>query len=80
MKYRIKDSVNLKELEKFGYFQDRNWQYYKDDRLMGERVSIWVEEDRAFFIEWGWYVMCGEEQERFIKDLIKADLVEKVDD
>ncbi len=77
---KIKDNVDLKELEKYGYFKDCNNEYVKDDVLAGERVTIYLQENRTFFIEWGWYVMRGEEQERFLKDLIKADLVEKVDD
>lgn len=76
---KIKDNIDLKELEKFGYFQSSNGEYYKRSELFGESVEIFIQEDKSFFIEWGWYVMCGEEQDRFLEDLIKADLVEKVE-
>ena len=75
---KIKDNVDLKELEKYGYYKDCNNEYYKDDEYCGERVSIFVNENKTFFIEWGYYIMRNEEQERFLQDLIKAGLVEKV--
>lgn len=76
---KIKDNVDLKELEKYGFEKDMTGTYCKDDILAYERVNIFVNNDRTFFIEWGWYVMHNEEQERFLQDLIKADLVEKVE-
>lgn len=75
---KIKDNVDLKELEKFGYEKDATGTYCKNDRFADEGVSIFVNEDKTFFIEWGWYVMRNEEQERFLQDLIKANLVENV--
>ena len=77
---KIKDDVDLKELEKYGFEKDTTGTYCKDDRLADERVDIFVNNDRTFFIEWGWYTMYNEEQERFLQDLIKADLVEKIND
>lgn len=75
---KIKDNVDLKELEKYGFVKDITGTYCKGDRFADERVSIFVNDDKTFFIEWGWYVMRNEEQERFLKDLIRADLLEKV--
>lgn len=77
---KIKDNVDLKELEKFGYFQDLSGKYHKTSKLFGQHVEIFVQEDKSFFIEWGWYVMRGEEQTRFLEDLIQAGIVEKVSD
>ncbi len=79
---KLKDNVDLKELEKFGFYKDStDGKYFNDTgSYCDERVSIFVNEDRTFFIEWGYYVMYGEEQERFLIDLIKAGLVEKVGD
>jgi hypothetical protein len=82
---KIKDNVDLKELEKFGYTDNfvtncGTSLYVKSDNLYDLNVRIFVEEDRTFFIEWGEYLICGDEQERFLQDLIDADLVEKVED
>jgi len=80
MKYlKIKDNVDLKELEKFGYFKSSDNKYVKIGVFASENVIIWIENNKTFFIEWGWYIMRGMEQERFLKDLIKADLVEVVE-
>lgn len=82
---KIKDNVDLKELKKYGYTDDfvtfvGGFLYYKGDYLYDTEVGIFVNKDRTFFIEWGYYLMRGDEQERFLQDLIKADLVEKVED
>ncbi len=79
---KIKDNVDLKELEKYGFRKTIVYDekiYYKDCICCGERVEIDIREDKSFDICWGYYTMRGEEQERFIQDLIKADLVEKVE-
>ena len=78
--WKIKDNVDLRKLEKFGYDKECDGTYVKNDKYCDERVEIYVEEDRTFLIEWGWYLMEGEEQERFLTDLIKANLVEEVSD
>lgn len=78
---KIKDNVDLKELEKFGFIKDGfyyskkiNYEYYK--------VEIYIELDRKNIIiqndyydsEYACYIPD------VIFDLIKADIVEKVDD
>lgn len=80
---KIKDSIDLKELEKFKFHRtviDGRETYYKESIYCGEIVQITVKEDRTFDIYWGWYKMCGTEQERFLQDLIEADLLEKKED
>lgn len=80
--YKIKDNIDLKELEKYGFHKMTLYGdeiYCKSYSHYGELVDIAIKEDRSFGIYWGYYSMCGEEQERFIQDLIKADLVEKVE-
>lgn len=87
---KIKDSVDLKELEKFGY-EDRNAQYAKV--VMKDSTSnVWtyfetIEIDKKDRIirtrlyqdcadqEWFGYI---EKTGRYIYDLDKAGLVEKV--
>lgn len=66
---------DMKELEKYGYRKDCDGKYIKDYVFADEIVEIWLQEDRSFFINWGYYAMYGEEQERFLDDLIKANLL-----
>lgn len=80
--YKLKDNIDLQQLEKYGFRKISLYGdeiYCKSYSHYGELVDIAIKEDRSFDIYWGYYAMFGEEQERFIQDLIKADLIEKVE-
>lgn len=69
---KIKDNVDLKELEKFGFWKDSDINVYRKDIMTGwinifedRIIDVRVGSSMAIFIDW-------------IYDLIKADLVEKV--
>ena len=82
---RIKEGIDLKELEKYGY------EYYEDDGLLGtgtcylyegrcKRIytSKWVQvETRKCEANFDGRNLRGEELEDEFDDLIKADMVEK---
>lgn len=79
---KIKDDVDLKELEKYGFEEITLYGekiYQKNSICCGEGVEIDIREDKNIDIYWGYYIIRGEEQKRFIQDLIKDDLVEKVE-
>ena len=90
---KIKDNVDLKELEKFGFIEYNGW-YYKtitpekyQEHLNYIEVRVW--KDRELY-----FTYCYEDEEKkyffrkqdycygldTIYDLIKADLVEKVEE
>lgn len=83
IKYKLKDSVDIKELEKFGFKNQGNynrgelWTRPIDDSdLTG--IAINFEKKISFMFPYQ-----REEFppiENYINDLIKADLLEKVDD
>lgn len=80
--YKIREDVDLKDLEKYGFKEITLYGekiYHKDCICCGTGVEIDIRKDKNIDIYWGYYTMCGEEQKRFIQDLIKADLVEKVE-
>ena len=76
---KIKDNVELKELEKFG-FEENGFYYSKTFNFEYYEVKIDVEKDRKYLIiqndyydsDYACYIP------NLIYDLIKADLVEKV--
>ncbi len=71
---KIKDDVELKELEKYGFFDGRDG---FEAILQDDHVLV-VNGDRTLFIDQCMY--CGRIFEiSLIYDLIKADLVEKVE-
>ena len=77
---KIKDNVDLKELEKYG-FEYHRMVYTKEIIRTGEdileRKTIYVSEyDREISIKNGLFNI--DEELNTIYDLIKADLVEKV--
>lgn len=87
---KIKDNVDLKELEKFGFevignFAKKIWWYDKienisiedDTWLCVENRTLWLIEQSAKESNERYF---GNPQFDTIYDLIKADLVEKVDD
>lgn len=77
---KIKDNVDLKELEKFG-FEENSFYYSKTFNFEYYEVKIDVEKDRKYLIiqndyydsDYACYIPS------LIYDLIKADLVEKVE-
>lgn len=73
---KIKDNIDLKELEKFGFIHD-NFGFYaiRINLLYGEQRLYVDEEDRTISI-----VGAGEELLVNLFDLIQAGLVEKVAD
>ena len=79
---KIRDNVNLEELEKYGFEKGFRFQSLNPLPI----VAI-VDTNRKLIIQYstsGWYdnnywYLYDEKQDK-IYDLIKADLVEKVDD
>lgn len=81
--YKIREDVDLKELEKYGFREIALYGekiYQKDCICCGEGVEIDIREDKSIDIYWGYYTIRDEEQKRFIQDLMKADLVVKVEE
>ncbi len=84
MRYlKIKDDVDLKELEKFGYYlgkDDIMQKAYIKDLEYNDYIAIY--ENGNIYI--GVEDFCGNSWSAFVNDLlndlIKADLVEKVED
>ena len=85
---KIKDNVNLKELEKYGFTKyeeditiDRIKILY--DKYCYKDFFIYITEDRFIYGEVCDYIrgnVLGNENFDTLYDLIKADLVEKVDE
>ena len=93
-KFKIKDNVKLKQLEKFGF---QHWQigfdgwYYKDiDKGSIDEIVIYDQVDSFEVKRFGIcerYILFYKElglksafmKKKYIKDLIKAGLVEKVE-
>ena len=86
---KIKDNVDLKELEKFGFEIDED-NIKIDSSLIiyskycWKNLFIYVDENRIIYAEQCDYikgqVLGGNENFDTLYDLIKADLVEKVGD
>ena len=78
---KIKDNVNLKELEKYGFEFNENWKMYiggYKNRELHLRINI---ETREITMNEPFRDVDGEENNiELLYDLIKADLVEKVGD
>ena len=79
---KIKDNVDLKELEKFGFiFMEISGLYFKKKRLNDDEdnkvcYSINTDDRKVYYYQSG-YEVC---MEATLYDLIKADLVEKVEE
>ena len=75
---KIKDNVDLKELEKFGYYKASMYGQpsYNKDLEDNDTLAIIIETRKLFLDTWG----CINEKYllKVADDLIKADLVEKV--
>lgn len=78
---KIKDNVDLKELEKYGFEKgynptdDKTRTMYivdKNHRIVFVRDFPWYDMDY-------WY-LCNKKAEETIYDLIKADIVKKIND
>ncbi len=77
---KIKDNVDLKELEKFGFEIDFFYNYYLNEN--GNIIKIDRERDNRIFIyaenEFEHLETVTTPLHNVIYDLIKADMVEKV--
>lgn len=86
---KIKDNVDLKALEKFGFEKLDNdirghkysWkryfdstQYYEIYIAKDNRISIYI------FCNWGYQIRINSKLQIKLYDLIKANLVEKVEE
>ena len=74
---KIKDNVDLKELEKFGFKLNSNEEYQLVIEKNSIRTIVVMEYERTIYVQSIGYVV---EELNILYDLIKADLVEKVDD
>lgn len=72
---KIKDNVDLKELEKFGFWEWENtWGVYTKKDIIPT-----IEDADLFLYEYDRIIMFSEDSDLdVLYDLIKADLVEKV--
>lgn len=89
---KIKDNVDLKELEKYGYELQEDWwnrttevtgNDVKGEMIYSKNVDSYVTieiELETRRITENYDDMFVTVDDKYIKDLIKADLVEKVDD
>ena len=78
---KVKDNVDLKELEKYGYRQDvdMSFSYHKNLYLSG--VEIFIDSGTRQIHElYHPEYKCEFENLKYIDDLIKDGLVEKVSD
>ena len=85
MKWKLKDNIQFEELEKYGYMswekEDAEVRYFKLIPING--LLIVILKDRIIDYQLPLFSLIKQEDikiETFIEDLIKADLVEKVDD
>ena len=78
---KVKDNVNLKELEKYGFDNkyNSNGSY---EKVIDYGETIWVDnDDKSIWLESGMSAIEDEEiLEPLVDDLIKDGLVEKADD
>lgn len=81
---KIKDDVDLKELEKFGYKNRGNYSrgdcYEKNISELGAFGGIMINFERKINFQFPFMSMKYPDIEDYIQDLIKSDLVEKVSD
>lgn len=77
---KIRDNVDLKELEKFGLIKKENYtgELFGKIELDGEDFAGWVEIYGFKIWKEDFWSSCFEIETLY--DLIKANLVEKVDD
>ena len=78
---KIKDNVDLKELEKFGFKKYEYGEYSSYHQTKKENAEIIIEKDRYISINpYGENDIIKNSLLDILYDLIKADLVEKVDE
>lgn len=87
--YKIKDNVDLKELEKYGFKYNSMYYAYTKVFTYGfftRHINIYIDNPRFQYREMRAYssipydLLNDEYIESVIQDLIDADLVEKVED
>ena len=81
---KIKDNVDLKELEKFGFeYEEDEDEYYWCKYLSDNEHKLFIYEDDREIIQGRFQLIFGfgrvELDKKWIDDLIKADLVEVVE-
>ncbi len=74
---KIKDNVDLKELEKFGFKLNSDKSYLLTIEKDNINTIIAIEEERTLYVQSNRYHI---EELDILYDLIKAGLVEKVSD
>lgn len=74
---KIKDSVDLKELEKFGFIKNKN--RFVEEILYCKDFLV-VDKNKEIFISSGVDEIYGNNELLTLYDLIQAGLVEKVSD
>ena len=84
MALRIKDNVDLRELEKYG-FEYRDYCEYKNCYVYEEKNDGWSNDEIVIYCDNGkickYYEDFSNDYLQYkIDNLIKADLIEKVDD
>lgn len=72
---KVKDNIDLKELEKFGFLEAEQYYYYPAVDCVME-LRVW-KTDKTFYISVNDYEDIIEEIDKLF-DLIQAGLVEKV--
>lgn len=81
---KIKDNVDLKELKKYGYKNKGNYNrgdyWAKEISELKEIGGISVNFERNISFQFPYMHIEYPDIEDYIQDLIKTDLVEKVDD
>ena len=74
---KIKDNVDLKELEKYGFKLNSNEEYQLTIEKKNIITIIVVEYERTIYVQSIGYVV---KELNVLYDLIKADIVEKVEE
>ena len=76
---KIKDGVDLKELEKFGFaFHEKDKTYFVGNYPY--TVSIYIDSGRNIVVDDEWFGDYHFSLIDYLYDLIKADMVEKVEE
>ena len=76
---KIKSNIDLKELEKFGFIEEYNWYEKEKEFCTGDLLRYFINKNNRT-IEVSTYDGVELCLDNTLYDLIKADLVEKVDE
>ena len=82
---KIKDNVDLKELEKYGFEKLENeprghkYIYFRYDKYGRELYNLYINKDNYIRFRSPDSVIIAGSMQTLLYDLIKADLVEKVE-